>query len=139
MNIKEDFDLKGIILGSVAGVVIALVIGLILFWLTLGTVQTFDTGIVSTGYTEISFIVGVLVASVLVGSKQKDMISAGISGFIIGLLTSLLEELVLKMFWDSMTVQFIIDWWGNPTVLLVFFGIIVSIGVNLFFTNKKVV
>lgn len=136
MNKLEDFDLKGIIIGSLAGVVISLVIGLILFWLTFGTVKSYDAGIYSIGYTEISFVVGVLVASALFGSKQKDVISAGILGFIIGLLTSLLEGFVLKMFWDSMTVQFIMNWWGNPVVILVFVAIMVSIGFNLFFSSK---
>lgn len=137
MNTTDDFDLKRIILGSVAGVVISLVIGLILFWLTFGTVLSYEAGIFSTGYTEISFVAGVLVASALFGSRQKDIISAGITGFIIGLLTSLLEGFVLKMFWDSMTVQFITGWWGNPTVILVFVGIIASIGFNLLFTSKN--
>ena len=137
MNIKDDFDLKRIILGSVAGVAISLVIGLILFWLTSGTVLSYDAGVFSIGYTEISFIVGVLVASGLFGSKQKNIISAGISGFIIGLLTSLLEGFVLKMFWDSMAIQFIMGGWGNPTIILVFVGIMASIGFNLFFNNKK--
>lgn len=137
MNITDNIDLKGIIMASAAGVVISLVIGLILFWLTFGSVLSYDGGIFSTGYTEISFIAGVFVASVIAGLKQKDVISAGISGFIIGLLTSLLEGFLLKMFWDPITVQYIIGWWGNPTVILVFVGIIAGIGANLFVRDKN--
>ena len=61
MNITDNIDLKGIIMASAAGVVISLVIGLILFWLTFGSVLSYDGGIFSTGYTEISFIAGVFV------------------------------------------------------------------------------
>ena len=137
MNIGDNIDLKGIIIGSVAGLAISLVIGLILFWLTFGSVLSYDGGIFSTGYTEISFIAGVLIASLIIGLKQKDVISAGISGFAIGLLTSLLEGFILKMFWDPITVQYIIGWWGNPFVILVFVGILAGIGANLFVSSKN--
>jgi uncharacterized membrane protein len=137
MKNLEGFDLTRIIIGSVAGLVISLVIGLILFWLTSGTVKAHDAGIFSAGYTEFSFIIGVLVASALFGVKQKDVLSAGIVGFIIGLLTSLLEGFVLKLFWDPMNIQFLMGYWGNPTVILIFVGVIVSIGVNLFFSRKN--
>ena len=137
MSKLDGIDLRSLILGSVAGLIIALVIGLILFWLTFGTVKLHDAGIFSTGYTEISFIVGVLVSAALFGSKQNDVLSAGILGFIIGLLTSLLEGFVLKLFWDPMAVQFIVGWWGNPTVILVFVGVMASIGFNLFFARKN--
>ena len=137
MEKLENFDLTGIIIGSVAGIVISLVIGVILFWLTFGTVQAYEGGIYSQGYTEFSFIIAVAVAAAFFGVKQKDTISAGIVGFIIGLLTSLLEGFVLKLLWNPMTVQSIMGYWGNPTVLLIFVGVIVSIGFNLFFQKNK--
>ena len=137
MEKLEGFYLTKIIIGSVAGVVISLVIGLILFWLTYGTVKSHDAGVFSAGYTEFSFIVGVLITSALFGLKQNDVLSAGILGFIIGLLTSLLEGFVLKLFWDPMSVQFIMSYWGNPTVILIFVGIMVSVGFNLFFSRKN--
>jgi len=133
----KNLDVTRIIIGSVAGVVISLVMGLVLFWLTFGTVKAHDAGIFSAGYTEFSFIIGVLIASAFFGSKQNDTISAGILGFIIGLLTSLLEGFVLKLFWDSMSVQFIMGYWGNPTVILIFVGVMVSVGVNLLISRKN--
>lgn len=132
----DSFDLKKLIIGSVAGLVISLAIGLILFWLTLGTVQLYDAGVFSTGYSEFSFVVGVLIAAALFGSMEKNIISAGILGFIIGLLTSLLEGFVLSLFWSPITVHFIIDWWGNPTVLLIFVGVMASVGFNIFFSTR---
>ena len=133
----DGIDLKRLIIGSVAGVIISLAIGLVLFWLTIGTVKAYDGGVFSAGYTELSFIVGVLVASALFGLKQNDVISAGILGFIISLITSLLEGFVLKMFWDPMNIQFIIGWWGNHTAILIFVGIMASIGFNLLFSRKN--
>ena len=133
----KNLDVTRIIVGSVAGVVISLVIGLVLFWLTFGTVTAHDAGVFSAGYTEFSFIIGVIIASAFFGSKQNDILSAGILGFIIGLLTSLLEGPVLKLLWDPMTVQFIMGYWGNPIVILIFAGVMVSVGVNLFFSRKN--
>lgn len=133
----KNWDVTRIIIGSVAGVVISLAIGLVLFWMTFGTVPLYDAGVYSAGYTEFSFIIGVLISSALFGTKQNNTISAGILGFIIGLLTSLLEGPVLKLFWDPMTVQFIMGYWGNPTVILIFVGVMVSVGVNLFFFFTK--
>ena len=133
----ENIDLTGIVIGSLAGIVVSLVIGVFLFWLTFGTVQAYDAGVFSAGYTEFSFIVAVLVAAAFFGVKQNNAVSAGIVGFIIGLLTSLLEGPVLKLLWDPMTVQFVMGYWGNPTVLLIFVGVIVSIGFNLFFSRKN--
>ncbi len=81
MEKLENFDLTKIIIGSVAGTVISLVIGVILFWLTFGTVPAYDAGVFSQGYTEFSFIVGVVVAAAFFGVKQNDVVSAGIVGF----------------------------------------------------------
>ena len=133
----EGFNLKRIMVGCIVGLVMSLVIGVILFWITVGTVKAYDMGVFSAGYTEISFIVGVVVASALFGLKQKNILSAGIVGFIIGLLTSLFEGFVLKLFWDSMSVQFIMGYWGNHYIILIFVGVMVSIGFNLFFSRKN--
>lgn len=132
----DGIDFKSIVTGSLVGVVLSLVVGLVLFWLTFGTAELYDAGAFSAGYTEISFIVGVLLASALFGVKQKDWISAGIVGFIIGLLTSLLEGFVLKLFWPPMDVLFIMGYWGNPTIILIFVGVMAGIGFNRFFSRE---
>lgn len=133
----DGFELKRLIIDSLAGLAVSLVIGIVLFWLTLGTVQFYDAGVYSTGLTEISFVVGVLVASALFGSMKKDIISAGILGLIIGLFTSLFEGLVLSFFFSPMAVQFVMDWWGNPTVILIFVGVLAGIGSNIIFSRKN--
>lgn len=132
----ENFDFKKIIIGSITGVIISLVIGVILFWLTFATVKSYDAGVFSAGYTEFSFVIGVLIAAIIFGLKQNDIISAGITGFIIALLTTLLEGFVLKLFWDPMRIQYIMGYWGNHAVILIFVGIVVSIGFNQFFQKK---
>ena len=134
----DSFDLKKLIIGSVTGLAMSLFIGIILFWLTLGTVQQYDAGVYSTGFTEFSFVVGVLIAAALFGSMENDWISAGILGFIIGLLTALLEGLVLGIFFSPMTVQFIIGWWGNHFAILIFTGVIAAVVSNMIFSKKSI-
>jgi len=133
----EDFDLKRLLIESVVGLAISLAIGVILFWLTLGTVTFYDAGVYSAGYTEFSFIIGVLIAATLFGSMERDILSAGILGLIIGLLTTLLEGFVLSLFWSPMTVQLVMGWWGNHAVILIFVGVMASIGFNLFFSRNN--
>ena len=137
MKKSEDFDLTHFIIENVAGLALSLAVGVILFWLTLGSVIAYDGGIYTAGFTEISFILGVFVASALFGVRQKDILSAGILGFIIGLLTSLLEGFVLKLFWSPMTVWSIMSYWGNHIIILMFFGLLVSIGFHMFFSRKN--
>lgn len=133
----EGFDLKRLIIESVAGLAISLAIGVILFWLTLGTVKFYDAGVYATGYTEFSFVIGVLIAAALFGSMERDILSAGILGLIIGLLTTLLEGFVLSLFWSPMTVQLVMGWWGNHAVILIFVGVMASIVFNLFFSRNN--
>ena len=131
-----NFDLKRLIIGSVAGLVISLVIGLVIFWLTLGSVKLYDAGVYSTGFTEFSFVVGVVIAAALFGSMERDIVSAGIVGFIIGLLTCLIEGFVLSLFFAPMTVQIITGWWGSQTILI-FAGVIVAVIFNRIFSKKS--
>ena len=131
-----NFDLKRLMIGSVAGLVISLVIGLVIFWLTLGSVKLYDAGVYSTGCTEFSFVVGVVIAAALFGSMERDIVSAGIVGFIIGLLTCLFEGFVLSLFFAPMTVQIITGWWGSQTILI-FAGVIVAVIFNMIFSKKS--
>ena len=85
---------------------------------------------------KIKYILAFLIAAALFGSMERDIVSAGIVGFIIGLLTCLFEGFVLSLFFAPMTVQIITGWWGSQTILI-FAGVIVAVIFNMIFSKKS--
>lgn len=125
---SEDLDWIDIAKQIVILLIISLIVGVIVFIITIQSgVGLHRHG---AGLSWISFIIGVIVASCLVGVAKEDRVQAGIFGLIVGLLTSLFEVTTISIIVGPLMGELASYFISNQTLLLMVVGLIFAIIAN---------
>ena len=132
----DDFDLIDIAKQIVILLIISLIIGVVVFILIHNIPGFYGLTRHGAGISWISFVIGVLVASCVIGLAKEDRIQAGIFGLIIGLLTSLFEVSAINLAVGQLTGELFSVFIGNQTLLLMAVGLIFAIVANLIPKDK---
>ena len=118
-NLSSNFDLTELIIESVIALLISTVIGIIVLAITWGTIGGNLIYGYDSGLTWLSFPLGVFIVAGFFGFLKEDKISAGVIGFIIGLLTSLFEGSAISLIWGGRIAQIFSYLWGNQALILI--------------------
>lgn len=133
---SENLDLIDIAKQIVILLIISLIIGVVVFILIRNIPGFYGLTRHRAGISWISFVIGVLVASCVIGLAKEDRIQAGIFGLIIGLLTSLFEGSAISLAVGQSTGELFRVFIGNQTLLLMVVGLIFAVVANLIPKDK---
>ena len=137
-NTGDGFNFNNIYLNvvlkySIVGVVISLVLGIILFGLSLNTV---DVPKNELGFMPYAFILALILSVAVVAPHIEDKITAIISGLIIGLLTGVLQSPVIGVCYGTRIQWFFSMYVSDQTFYFIILGIITAYVSNAFLKDK---
>lgn len=129
----NNMDLSVVLKYSIVGVVISLVLGIILFGLSLNTVNVPKNEL---GFMPYAFILALILSVALIAPQIKDKITAIVSGLIIGLLTGVLQTTVIGICYGTRIQWFFSMYVSDQTFYFIILGIIIAYLSNAFLKDK---
>lgn len=129
----NNMNLGVVLKYSIVGVAISLVLGIILFGLSLNTVNVPTNEL---GFMPYAFILALIFSVALIAPQIKDKITAIISGLIIGLLTGVLQTNVIGVCYGTRIQWFFSMYVSDQTFYFIILGIITAYLSNVFLKDK---
>ena len=128
MGNSETFnpDLKSILKYSVVGIIICLILSTIFYYLFSFTVEkTLQySEYLFLGLYPFSFYLGLIIAVMAVTSRMEGLYDSIITGFIIGVLTAVLQHPLILAVFGIEELMFYTEFVGSQAIVLILFGVI---------------